>query len=208
MTKSIRASALAAAVLVPALFVVASAAGAEPAAPTADAVQAGRYAVEPNHAKVLFSLSHLGFSTWYGEFGEASGWLNLDPKSLAASSLDVSVPVASVNTNNAKLDGELKSADWFDAAKFPAMTFHSTKIIRTGADTADVTGDLTLHGVTHREVLHARFNHAGVNMMDKAYTVGFEVSGVIKRSDFGVSKYVPVVGDEVTLIISAPFEKK
>ena len=203
MTLSLRAPALAAV----ALLALGAAAQAQPAGGPA-AVQAGDYVVEPTHTKVLFSLSHLGFTTWYGEFGNASGRLNLDPANLAASSLDVSVPVVSVNTNNTKLDEELKGADWFDAAKYPAMTFHSTRIVRTGEDTADVEGDLTIHGVTHREVLRAKFNHAGVNMMDKAYTAGFEVSGVIKRSDFGVKQYVPYVGDEVTLIISAGFEKK
>ena len=203
MTKMIHAGALVAAFL--SLGAVAQ---AQPAGPKPDAVEAGGYAIEPSHTKVLFSLSHLGFTTWYGEFGNASGRLSLDPKNLAASSLDVSVPVGSVNTNNTRLDGELKSADWFDAAKYPAMSFHSTKIVRTGATTANVEGDLTIHGVTHHEVLQAKFNAAGVNMMSKAYTAGFEVSGVIKRSDFGVSKYVPVVGDDVTLIISAGFEKK
>jgi len=203
MTLSLRAPALAAA-----LLLALGAAPALAADPAPADVQAGGYVVEPSHTKVLFSLSHLGFTTWYGEFGSAAGRLNLDPQNLASSSLDVSVPVASVNTNNTKLDEELKGADWFDAAKYPAMTFHSTKIVRTGETTADVDGDLTIHGVTHHEVLHAKFNRAGVNMMDKAYTAGFEVSGVIKRSDFGVSKYVPVVGDDVTLIISAGFEKK
>ena len=203
MTTSLRAPALAAVALLALAAAPAHAAGSSPAT-----VQAGGYAVEASHTKVLFSLSHMGFTTWYGEFGNASGKLKLDPKNLGASSLDVSVPVVSVNTNNTRLDEELKSDGWLDAAKFPAMTFHSTKIIRTGETTADVEGDLTIRGVTHHEVLHAKFNAAGVNMMNKAYTAGFEVSGQIKRSDFGVSKYVPVVGDDVTLIISAGFEKK
>jgi polyisoprenoid-binding protein YceI len=203
MTKSIRAAAFATVALL-----TLGAAQVQAADPKPSEVQAGGYAVEPSHTKVLFSLSHLGFTTWYGEFGNASGRLNLDPKNLGASSLDISVPVASVNTNNTRLDDELKSADWIDATKFPAMTFHSTKIVRTGEDTANVEGDLTLHGVTHHETLQVKFNRAGPNMMNKVYTAGFEVSGHIKRSDFGVSKYVPVVGDDLTLIISAAFEKK
>ena len=77
----------------------------------------------------------------------------------------------------------------------------------TGARTADITGALTLHGVTQPLVLHARFNGAGVNPLDHAYTSGFEATGVIRRSEFGVAKYVPLVGDEVTLTISAAFEK-
>jgi len=164
--------------------------------------------VEASHTKVLFSLNHMGFSTYYGEFSGATGSLEIDPAKLAATKLDVSVPVASVSTSNDKLNDELKSADWFDAAKFPAMTFHATGVKPTGHGTAKVTGDLTIHGVTKKVVLDAKFNAAGPNPIFKIYTVGFEVSGKIKRSDFGVSKYVPVVGDEVTLIISAAFDAK
>jgi polyisoprenoid-binding protein YceI len=169
---------------------------------------AGEYTLEPHHTQVLFAINHLGFSTFYGTFSGASGALKLIPGNPALSQLDVSVPTASVTTINDTLNGELKSADWLDAGAFPTMTFHSTKITMTGAQTADVTGDLTLHGVTRSETLQAKLNTPGVNPMDKAYTVGFEVSGHIKRSDFGVKKYVPLVGDDVQLIISAPFEHK
>lgn len=171
------------------------------------AVQAGTYAVEPKHTRVLFAVSHIGFSTWYGDFTGVAGTLKLDPKTPSASQVDITIPVASVSTTNTVLDGELKSADWFDAATYPTITFHSTKVTPTGKDTAKVAGDLTFHGVTKPVVLDARFNAAGVNPLTKGYTVGFEVSGKLKRSDFGVKTYVPMIGDEVTLIISAPFEK-
>jgi polyisoprenoid-binding protein YceI len=188
---------------------IAASANAQAAAPVAPAsVQSGTYKVEPNHTRVLFAVSHLGFTTYYGEFVGASGQLQLDPANVGKSSLEVSVPVAGVSTPSDKLTGELKSADWFDAAKFPTITFKSTQIVSTGADTADVTGDLTMHGVTKRVTLDAKFNTAGVNPLDKAYTAGFEVSGTVKRSDFGVTKYVPMVGDDVHLIISAAFERQ
>ncbi len=179
-----------------------------PANPSPAAVQAGSYSVEPAHTRILFSVSHMGFSTWYGEFTGASGALTLDPAKLAASKLEISVPTGSISTSNAKLDGELKSAQWFDASQFDTIRFQSTKIARTGANTADVSGQLTFHGVTKPVVFKAKFNAAGVNPLDKAYTVGFEVSGDIKRSDFGVTTYVPLIGDDVHLIISSAFEKK
>jgi polyisoprenoid-binding protein YceI len=150
----------------------------------------------------------MGFSTWYGDFSGATGTLTLDPKKPATAALDVSIPVASVSTTNAKLDGELKSADWFDAAKFPTISFKSTKVAPTGPTTALVTGDLTFHGVTKPVTLEATFKASGANPMSKAFTIGFEVKGKLKRSDFGVATYVPLIGDEVELIISAPFEKK
>ena len=183
---------------------------AQPAAPSKDpaAVQAGTYAIEPIHTRVLFAVSHMGFSTWYGNFVQARGALTLDPKNPVAAKLDVELPIGSVTTTNAKLDGELKSAQWLDAAKFPTAHFVSRTVVPKDGGTADVTGDLTLHGVTKPVTLHVSFNGAGVNPLDKHYTAGFEVRGTIHRSDFGVSKYVPLIGDDIELIISAPFERK
>jgi polyisoprenoid-binding protein YceI len=179
-----------------------------PANPNPAAVEAGTYAVEPIHTRILFAVSHMGFTTWYGDFTGASGSLVLDPKQLAATRLEVSVPIASVTTTNAKLDGELKGTNWFDAAHFPVARFVSRKVTPTGPKRADVDGDLTLHGVTHPVTLHAVFDGAGVNPLDKAYTVGFDARGVISRSAFGVTRYVPLVGDRVQLILSAAFERK
>lgn len=170
-------------------------------------VQPGAYKVEPSHTRMLFAVNHMGFSTWYGDFTGASGALQLDPSEPGHSRLEVSVPTASVVTTNTVLDGELKSADWLDATHYPSITFKSRSVTPTGTDSADIAGDLTLHGVTRPVTLHAHFNGAGVNPLSKAYTIGFEVSGKIKRSDFGVAKYVPLVGDDVDLIISAAFEK-
>ena len=193
---------LAAALLAPSVRAQ-SAANPDPAA-----VQAGTYALETRHARILFAVSHLGFSTWYGDFSGATGSLTLDPKHPAADVLEVSIPVATVSTTNATLDGELKSAVWFDAAKFPTITFKSTKVTVTGRTTAKVAGDLSFHGVTRPVVLAVAFKASGVNPLTKAFTVGFEVKGRLKRSQFGVATDLPLIGDDVDLVISAPFEKK
>ena len=169
-------------------------------------VQEGAYTVEPQHTRVLFSVSHMGFTTWYGEFTHVSGALNLTPKAVADSTLEIHIPVNTVSTSNAKLDGELKSPQWLDAEKFPEILFKGKQVERTGDGSAKVTGDLTLHGVTRPVTLDVKFNGAGTNPLDKKYTVGFEVSGTIKRSDFGVNSYVPLIGDDVRIIISAGFE--
>jgi polyisoprenoid-binding protein YceI len=137
----------------------------------------------------------------------ATGSLTLDAKAPAASKLDVSLPVAAISTTNATLDGELKSADWFDAAQYPTIRFVSQQVVKTGPRTARISGTVTMHGVSKPLTLNATFGGAGVNPMDKAYTVGFSAVGTLKRSDFGVTKYVPIVGDEVTLKITAAFEK-
>lgn len=179
---------------------------AQPAKPAA--VQGGTYAVEPTHTRVVFAVDHFGTSTWYGDFNHASGSLKLDPKNVAASSVEVSVPVATVSTTNPVLDGELKSAEWLDAAKCPDMTFKSTKVTPSGPQTATVAGELTIHCVTRPVVLQVKFHGAGTNPLSHAYTVGFDATGKIKRSEFGVTKYVPIVSDEVQLILSAPFVRK
>jgi polyisoprenoid-binding protein YceI len=187
----------------------ASTAQAEPQAKTDPAaVQAGAYAVEPVHTRVLFSVSHMGFTTWYGEFTNVSGTLDLDPQTPEKSAVEIHIPVNTVTTTNAKLDGELKSDQWFDAAQYPDIAFKSARIVATGKGTGRLTGDLTFHGVTKPVTLAVRFNGAGVNPLDKKYTVGFNATGSIKRSDFGVKTYVPLIGDEVDLIISAGFERQ
>jgi polyisoprenoid-binding protein YceI len=171
-------------------------------------VEAGTYAVEPAHTQVLFSVTHLGFSTYYGQFSGASGVLKLDPKKPESSSLEVHIPVASVTTASQKLTGELKSADWLNADAHPEIIFKTTQVLPSGQGEAKVTGELTLNGVTKSIPLTVKFNGAGGNPMSKKYTVGFEVSGKLQRSEFGVKKYVPFVSDEVNIIISAAFEKQ
>jgi polyisoprenoid-binding protein YceI len=170
------------------------------------AVQGGTYQVEPSHTQVGFSLLHFGFTYYSGLFSNVSGTLTLDPKTPSASTLNITIPVASVQTTSDKLTGELKSAQWFDAAQFPNATFTSTKITRTGKDRAIVTGTLTLHGITRPETLKVHFIGAGVNPLDKKYTVGFEATGTINRSDFGVKMFVPYVSDAVDLHIAGAFE--
>lgn len=196
----------AAALMLPACTQILQAAWTPPTKNTAH-VKPGTYKVEPYHTQVLFSVMHFGFTHYYGNFSNASGMLSVTPKTIGDMSVSITVPVASVATTSTKLDGELKSADWLDAAHYPNMVFRSTSVTPTGPTTADVAGTLTLHGVTKPLVLHATFNGAGVNMLDGKETIGFQLSGSLKRSAFGVSKYVPVVSDDVTLMIAAAFEK-
>ena len=196
-------------IIVAALFAsVSSAALAQVAVTDPAKVESGSYNIEPEHTRVTFNVSHMGFTKYDGEFRNATGALTLDPKKPDASSVAIRIPTASVVVPNAKLKEELDGAQWLDAAKYPDITFASTKVAKTGPDTADVTGDFTLHGVTKPLTLKVKFNGAGTNPLDKAYTSGFEAAGKIKRSDFGVKTYVPLIGDEVDIDISAAFEKQ
>ena len=187
---------------------LAQAASAPPALNTNPAaVQPGAYSVEPMHTRVLFALSHLGFTTWYGEFTHVSGTLTLNLKALSKSKLDLIIPANTISTSNTKVDAELNSPKWLDTARCPTIEFKSTQIVRTGHNTARVTGELTFHGVTRLEALNVTFNASGVNFLTHQYTVGFNATGLIKRSDFNETTYLPAIGNNVSLIISAAFVK-
>ena len=183
-------------------------ASAQVATTTPAKVPSGTYNVEPYHTRIVFAVSHMGFTTWYGNFTTASGALTFDPKSPAKSALDISFPTDSISTTNPKLDGELKSAMWFDAAAYPTITFKSTKIMVTGHDKGIIEGDLTFHGVTHPVTLAAHFNGGGTNPLDKKYTIGFDATGSLSRADWGVKTYEPLIGDKVELLLSGAFEQQ
>lgn len=180
---------------------IAQVASADPSA-----VKAGAYKVESYHTQVGFTLSHFGFTNYSGLFAGATGTLQLDTANPGNSKLTVAVPVQSVQTTVPPLTDELKGDKWFDAAKYPTATFTSTQVVKTGADSATVVGDLTLHGVTKSITLTVHLVGSGVNPLDKAFTTGFQATGVIKRSDFGIKQYLPLLGDDVQLTIAGAFE--
>lgn len=204
MFRSLIAAAL---IVAPVAAPVAAYAQSPVANPAPAAVQAGNYTVETTHTRVQFTVSHMGFSDWYGDLTGVTGTLSLDPKAPAAAKVDITIPVSSISTTNATLDGELKSEAWLDAGKYPDIRFTSTGVTPTGPRTANIAGNLTFHGVTRPVVLKAAFLASGVNPLSKGYTVGFNATAALKRSDFGVKTYIPLIGDEVTLRISAAFEK-
>lgn len=189
-------------VLSPLAVVAQSAFSSDPAQ-----VQAGDYRLDPGHSKITWSVDHFGFSTYVGQFSKVDGTLSIDPNKATEARLDVTVDANSVGTLNPALDAHLKTADFLDTAKFPTATFKATAIKLTGKRTADVTGDLTLHGVTRPVTVAATFNQAGVNPVDKTYSLGFAGKAKIRRSDFGVSAYAPALGDEVTLELEAELKK-
>ncbi len=193
--------------LVLAVAISGSVAAQTPAKPAVK-IEPGAYAIDPYHTQVTFAVSHMGFTEFRGRLGNASGTLQLDPASPAKSTFDVTVPTDSVNTPVDKLTDELKGDQWLDAKANPTITFKAKSVTVTGPQTAKVTGDLTLHGVTKPLTLDAKLYGSGVNPLDKKFTVGFELAGKVKRSDFGVKTYLPLIGDDVDLTISAAFEKQ
>ena len=130
------------------------------------------------------------------------GTVTLDEKNPAASSVNVTIPIAMVDTGVPKLDEHVKTKDFFDAATFPTATFASTKVDVKDATHATVEGTLTLHGVSKPVALDVTLNKTGINMMKKQ-TAGFTASTTIKRSDFGITTYVPALSDEVKIDIES-----
>ena len=169
-------------------------------------VQAGTYKLDPDHGKVTWSVDHLGFSTYVGQFVNAQADLVLDPANPSASRLTATIPLTEVDTNSDGLDAHLQTADFFDTANHPVATFVSRTVTVDAGDPSEATvvGDLTLRGVTRPVTMAVEFNQAGPSM-GGAYRAGFDGEATIKRSDFGVDYALPVLGDEVTLHIEGEF---
>ncbi|MHA6206049.1 YceI family protein [Dyella soli] len=160
------------------------------------------YKMDPGHTQVLFSWNHFGFSNPSANLGLGDGTLVFDDKDPTKSSVDVTLPLADLDTHVSKLDEHLKKPDFLDADKYPAVTFKSTKVQPVGGNKFKVTGDLTVHGVTKPVVLDATLNKSGEHPMMKVATVGFDATTTLKRSDFGVGAYVPNVSDEIKVRIT------
>ncbi len=180
-----------------------------PQAPgTADVarVTAGTYTLDKSHTQVNWQVNHFGFNDYFGLFGDITGTLNLDPANPSAAKVDIEIPIASVATSSAGLTEHLKKADFFNLEQFATARFVSTSVTVTGTK-AVIKGDLTMLGVSKPVELETAFDGAGTNPYSKKSTVGFHAITTIKRSDWGMNKNIPFVGDEVKLRISAAFEK-
>lgn len=180
------------------------AADAAAAAPAAEAIQiaSGTYKLDPSHTDVLVQWNHMGFSNPSAHFGNAEGTLVFDSADVTKSTVEVKLPLSGLNSFTAKFDEHLKSADFFDAAKFPAATFKSTKVEAAGTNKLTVTGDLTIKDITKPVVLDVTINGGGEHPMAKVPAAGFDATTTIKRSDFGVGAYAPNVSDEVKVRIT------
>lgn len=163
---------------------------------------ADKYELDASHTYVGFAVTHLGLSTTYGAFRDLTGNLLIDEASPEKSSVNVTMQTKSVDTGHAKRDEHLRGKDFFNVEQFPTMTFRSTEVKPTGKTTARVTGDLTMLGVIKPVTLDVKFNAKKEYPRTKKMAVGFEAQGKLKRSDFGLSQGIPMVGDEIVLTIS------
>lgn len=162
-----------------------------------------KYVIDPSHTNVVWKAGHFGFSTQSGKFAMVEGVLTLDEANPAASFVEVSIKPSLLATGDAKFDEHLKSKDFFDVQQYPAITFKSSKVEPTGKDTAKVTGDLMLHGVTRPVTLDVRLNKIGNHFMTQKKTVGFNATGSVQRSYWGMQYAIPGVDDVIPIEITA-----
>lgn len=164
------------------------------------------YTLDPYHSYVLWHISHFGYSNFSGKW-MASGTLVLDQAKVQNSKVNVSINVADFITGIPKLDEHLGSDAFFNIAKFPKATFVSDSVDVTGKNTANVHGILTVHGVSKPITLNVMLNKLAINSFTKKMTAGFTASTEIKRSDFGMSNYLPALGDDVKIDIEVEANK-
>ncbi|MGH6617562.1 YceI family protein [Sphingomonas sp.] len=181
---------------------------------SASAMPAGNYVLDPRHASLVARVKHQGFSFYTLRFTGLDAGFGYDPAHPEASKLSVKIAADSIDTATGAdpfgkaFNTELLAADWLDAKRFPTISFTSASIDLGDGHIGKVTGDLTLHGITKPVTLDVTFNGSGKGIPGGETRAGFSATTVIKRSDFGVTKYVPVIGDEVQLAIEAEFKKK
>ncbi|WP_336165263.1 YceI family protein [Acinetobacter ursingii] len=164
------------------------------------------YKIDPTHTATVFSWNHFGFSTPSANFSDIQGVIKVDNAKPANSSVEVTIPVSSVNTNVTALDKEFQEEGWFNAAKYPNITFKSTKVETKDKKHFKITGNLTVKGITKPVVLDAVLNKQGEHPMAKVPAIGFNATTSFNRSEFGIGNYVPNVGDKITVNITTEAE--
>lgn len=166
----------------------------------APAFAADSYTIDPNHTRPLFEINHFGFSTQHGRFGKAAGKISLDTGAKKGN-VELTIDTASIDMGTDKWNSHMKSEDFFNVEKFPAMTFKSDKLVFDGDKVVGAEGSFTLLGVTKPlKVAVTNFRCAQNPMLKKDFCGG-DVSVTIKRSDYGMTKYLPAVGDDVKIFV-------
>lgn len=169
----------------------------------------GNYAVDPDHAVILWKIDHLGFSTYVGRIETFEANLDIDPASPEAAKIDVAIDLTTIDSGVEALDDQLKGTNFFDVANFPQARFTSTSIVQTSPQTANIQGDLTLKGETRPITLSATFDGAGTDFLrGNAEILGFSAKTTLDRTEFGIDYLAPAVGSTVDIEIFAEFVQR
>ncbi len=170
-------------------------------------LKAGEYSLDSTHATLLFKVQHLGLSTYVGRFNQFDASLVFDPSNMAAASLNAVIEINSLDINDEDLKSDLMGRSWFRQAQYPQATFVSTSVRPISESEFEFTGALNWRGQQQPVVVSATFHGGANNILSGKYTLGFSAKGAFSRSDFGMDKYVPLVGDEITVEAYAEFLK-
>ena len=162
---------------------------------------AEKYTFDKAHTQILFFVNHLGFSMSQGEFLDYDGHIMFDQEKPENSSVEVDIKTASIDMDDEKWDAHMKNEDFFNVEKYPSMTFKSSGVEVTGENTAKITGDLTILGVTKPAVLDVTYNKSDTHPYSGKYVSGFSATANIKRSEYGMNYGLPGVGDDVEIRI-------
>jgi polyisoprenoid-binding protein YceI len=173
----------------------------------ATAISPGRYELDQTHAYLSFSYSHMGLSNPRLHFADFDAELQLDGNNMDQSSVNITVDAASIDSGVAALDEELRGGDFFDVASHPEITFVSNGYRETSENEGVLAGDLTVMGITRPVTLDVVINSAAMNRMVRKEMIGFSATGVVNRSDFGLTAYDQLVGDELSLDIQVEFAR-
>lgn len=184
-------------------------AAAKPAAATLSTdiatAPAGTYVLEKTHASITFKARHMGFADYVMRFNDFDATIVLDPKAPEKSSVKATINPASLDANNPKLTAHTNGKDFFNVVTFPTITFTSTRIEKTGPNTGKIHGDLSMLAVKKPIVLDATFIGGGNHIFFQKHDIGFKATTTIKRSDFGMTYGLDMVGDDVPVEINAEF---
>ncbi len=162
---------------------------------------ADQYEFDKAHTQIMFSVSHLGFSNSHGRFTDFDGGFTFDAEKVEDSVIDVTINSGSIEMDHKGWNDHLKNADFLDIEKFPKISFQSNEIVKTADDRGEVSGDLTILGITKPVTLEVVFNREGIHPYSKRHVAGFSATGEVKRSDFGMTYGLPGVGDMVSIKI-------
>lgn len=170
-------------------------------------LKAGQYSLDSSHATLLFKIQHLGLSTYVGRFNTFDASLEFDPDNIAASRLTALIEIDSLDINDTDLKDDLMGRSWFRQTEFPQAKFASESVTPISETEFEFSGFLNWRGKQKLITVTATFHGAASNMLSGKYTLGFSAKGTFSRSDFGVDKFIPLVGDQVTIEAYAEFLK-
>jgi polyisoprenoid-binding protein YceI len=171
-------------------------------------IQAGEYKLDKDHAALLFKINHMGFSSYVGRFNVFDVSLDFDPNNIENSRIEAIVDMGSIDVNHPDFAATLNGEVWLDTQRFPQAIFRSLSVEKSTKEKLLVRGELTFLGKTKAVTMVAKLNGAANNPLTRQYTLGFAANLRFKRSDFGLKKFIPVVGDEVEIEIHSEFQRQ